>query len=1001
MKNILKLFVVLSLVLTSYADEGMDFFEKKIRPLLAEKCIECHSSEKGVSKGGLTLDTKKGWEEGGQGGVSIIPNKPNDSLFIKAIEYKDDDLQMPPKKKGGKMSDEEINLFKQWIAMGAPDPRVGGTVKKLSGLTDEARMHWAFHLPNKPPVPMPDLDARYSKSTAFIPKEWARNEVDAFIMHQMVQDKTYLRPSPYAEPEALLRRMFLDLVGFAPTTEVMKQFSMQYRTALQRNQIGAINYLLDQWIDALLSTPHYGERWARHWLNTARYSDTTGNREGGARNAEYRYEYAWTYRDYVIDSFNKDKPFNKFIMEQIAADLLPDTASEDPRLAGLGFLTVGKRFNNIDDVIDERIDTTFKAFMGLTVSCSRCHDHKFDPIPTADYYSMHGVFNSIYEPTEVPLVTNVNSEYYEDYKNKLETFEKESRNAYYTYLRGKVKEFNEKAAAYLLISTKKGSERFDLLKELGFNQNREDDDFPARAVRLNDKHPVLGIFSILSKTPEENISEKFNTIKSYPEWNETVKANFAPQNVKTLKDVANLYENLFQSISPTLINDYYDQLAKREFVEYKDKNSEQLITAIYPVIKASDIWTNEDFLNIFGGGMRPRGSAQLPPMPRNFLQSTSVNKINSLKISHKGAPGGAMIVKDKDKPVNSKIYIRGERSKQGDVVERKFLTFLNYENEIFKQGSGRLELAEAIASDKNPLTARVIANRVWMWHFGEGLVKSPDDFGNMSTKPVNQPLLDWLATYLIEHNWSIKELHRVIMKSSTYRQSSMPNEAYATKDGENKYLWHYPLRRMDFETIRDSLIQITGKMDRTIGGKPVNITDEPYSYRRSIYGYVDRGAVSDLMMQFDFSDPEMTNSKRASSIVPQQALYFLNSPMVVDAARALTQRKDFLEAKDDNEKINVIYSVLFQRRPRLQEGSLGLKFIEDSNKIHDISSKKVVAKAKQPSTIGNEEVETTVISNNNNGMLKNVGKPVERKPLTPWEMYIQALIMSNEFVYFN
>jgi hypothetical protein len=228
----------------------------------------------------------------------------------------------------------------------------------------------------------------------------------------------------------------------------------------------------------------------------------------------------------------------------------------------------------------------------------------------------------------------------------------------------------------------------------------------------------------------------------------------------------------------------------------------------------------------------------------------------------------------------------------------------------------------------------------------------------------------------------------------------MPNPAYSAKDGENKYLWHYPLRRMDFESIRDSLVQITGKMDRSIGGKPVNITDEPYSYRRSIYGYVDRGGLSDLMMQFDFSDPEMSNSKRATSIVPQQALYFLNSPMVVDAARTVTERKDFLAAKDDNERIKVVYAVLFQRHPRLGESDLGVKFLEEAKKQYEFSLKKIVPKKSAPVN-GNEETETTVISNNNGGMLKNVGKPVERKALTPWEMYIQALIMSNEFVYFN
>jgi len=634
--------------------------------------------------------------------------------------------------------------------------------------------------------------------------------------------------------------------------------------------------------------------------------------------------------------------------------------------------------------------------MGLTVSYARCHDHKFDPIPTADYYSMHGVFNSIYEPTEVPMVANVGSKYEDDFVKKVEGFEKESRDTYYIYLRKKIKEFNEKASAYLMISTKKGAERFDALKEYGFNQNREDDDFPARAVRLNDKHPVLGIFSILSKTPEDKIAEKFAEIKDKPEWNQSVRAQFSPATPKTLKDVAALYETLFNSVSPTQINDYYDQAAKKDFTEYKDKNMAELITAVYPVIPASDIWTNDQFLQVFGGGMMRNGTAKLPPLPRNFLQSTAVNKINSLKISHKGAPGGAMIVKDKDKPVDSKIYIRGEKSKQGDVVPRRFLTFLNHENEVFKQGSGRLELAEAIASKDNPMTARTIVNRVWMWHFGEGLVKSPDDLGNMASRPINQELLDYLASWFVENGWSLKKLHKFIMKSATYRQSSAPNPAFAVKDGENKYFWHYPVRRLDFESIRDSLVQITGKMDKSVGGKPVNITDEPYSYRRSIYGYVDRSSVSDLMMQFDFSDPEMTNSKRASSIVPQQALFFMNSPMIIDAARAVTERKDFQNAKDDDEKIKVVYAVLFQRYPRGSEPSMAKDFIKDATKNYKPST----TKPKTTTTV-EETLETTVVSNSNMGILKNVGKPVERKPLTPWEAYIQALIMSNEFVYFN
>src|SRR3954469_1404808 len=400
------------------------FFEAKIRPILTANCYKCHSVEQGKAKGKLTLDTRDGLLKGGENGQVVTPGEPDKSKLITAVTYNDPDLQMPPK--GEKLADKDIADLVAWVKMGAPDPRVtapGG--EKLPGLTDKARAHWAYQPVKDPPVPSVHDTA------------WVRTPVDNFILTKL--DQAEMKPSPQAGKETLIRRATYDLIGLPPTPEEVHAF-------VQDQSPNAFEKVVDR----LLASPHYGERWGRYWLDSARYSDTSGI-EKNNRKEDYPYANAWTYRDYVIKAFNDDKPYDRFLMEQIAADKLPDADKDS--LAALGFITVGKRFQNPNDTIDERIDTLTKSTLGLTVACARCHDHKFDPIPTAHYYPLHGVFVSTVEPDEKPLVGKPPaSADYQDYLKRVAEIEQKNRDTYFTYVQNKSTEFREKADIYLLTS---------------------------------------------------------------------------------------------------------------------------------------------------------------------------------------------------------------------------------------------------------------------------------------------------------------------------------------------------------------------------------------------------------------------------------------------------------------------------------------------------------------------------------------------------------------------
>ncbi len=959
--------------------EQSEFFENKIRPILKENCYKCHSLEENKAKGGLTMDTKTGLLKGGENGAIVVPGDVDKSPMITAIKYLDADLQMPPK--GEKLTDQQIADLAAWVKMGAPDPRKDDAAKvsKLSGLTDKARSHWAYQPVTKPTPPA-------VKNTA-----WPRTTIDQFVLAKLEEKSMF--PAPDATKEALLRRATYDLTGLPPTPQEILAF-------VSDNSPQAFSKVVDR----LLASPAYGERWGRHWLDTARYADTIGGDRNLARGGDYRYPYAWTYRDWVINSLNKDLPYDQFVMQQIAADKLPNNDPEN--LAALGFLTVGERFRSMNDIINDRIDVVSKGFLGLTVSCARCHDHMFDPIPTTDYYALHGVFASTVEPVEKPLLSTQNLQA-EDYKRQLAELEQKNRDRYYQFAGGLQEEFFNKVDGYLLVSQyggKRNASAEDQKARIA-TQNKyklERDLLQAMSRGAKTADSVFGPFRAFSQLKAEEFEAKAPEIvaeiatggsRKRP-YNSLVAAAFKDAQPKSIEDVAVIYKTLFTSLEPQR-KAYLDASRKAVEGEVSGFTSEvtQILNHPFDILPASQATTPNlrDFQGRLGNQLGGRS---------NFYFA----KINELELTHPTAPARAMLVNDAMKAKDSPVFIRGESQSRGAIVPRRFLEVLSPNNKPipFKEGSGRLELAESIASKSNPLTARVLVNRAWMHHFGEGFIRTPDDLGVQSEAPSHKELLDYLSSYFMEQNWSMKKLHKAIMLSRVYQQSSQTNAKFETMDPENRLLWRANIRRLDFEALRDSLLVFSGKLDRTVGGKPVNLTDEPYSYRRSVYGYIDRGNLPELMQNFDFSDPDMPNSKRASTIVPQQALFLMNSSMAVDVARRIVTRPEIAGAANELGQIIALYRVVFQRAPKPVEIKLAMEFVS-------LEARNQPTTSPAQEKAANARVENKLKKNKKQGNgrydgmnpIQNEGDLVERKPLTPLETYAQALLLSNEASYVN
>jgi len=883
----------------AFADEGLDFFEKKVRPLLAERCLDCHSEAKKV-KGGLRLDLREGWVKGGDSGPAIVPGEPDKSLFITAIRYSDRDLQMPEKRK---LPDEEIAILEQWVKMGAPDPRTSGTMaKKQTGLSlEEGRKFWSYAPVQKPAVP------------AVKDAAWARGDLDRFILAKI--EAAGAQPAPDATPEALVRRLYYDLVGLPPTPEQIDAFAKA--AAVNRPQA------TEKLVDELLASPHFGERWGRHWLDVARFAESSG----GGRTLLFKD--AWRYRDYVIQAFNADVPFDRFIREQIAGDLLPAATPEDARrqVSATAFLALGPtNYEEQDkqqlrfDVIDEQLETLGRGFLGQTIGCARCHDHKFDPVSQRDYYAMAGIFASTRTlfnytdnvarwiaaplpaagPNEVALLAH---------ETKLAALEKE--------LEGAKAELTKASKAVTEVTSKPG-----VPVAAGDLPGIIIDDAQAKIVGewKHSKHVRSYIGDGYVHDLNQGKGEKTITFTpSLPKAGRyEVRLAYAhldggrATNVRVTVLHADGEDNVFvdQTQVPP-IDGRFVSLGKFRFE--KDGAGYVLITN-----DDSNGYVTVDALQFI-----PEGDATAAEESRdaaNPQRAAAAKRVRKLetdlkKLKKEGpARDTAMAVRDDDQVADVQIRVRGVEKQRGETVPRGFLTVAlrNEAPAIPANQSGRRELADWIASAENPLTTRVFVNRTWTWLFGTGLVRTVDNFGTTGEKPSHPELIDHLATRFVEQGWSVKRLVREIVLSRTWQQAVATP---AASDMDNRLFAHANRRRLDAEQIRDTILSVSGQLKLDLYG--LNIggagdidandfsaqnTEYAYVYadtRRSVYTPAFRNKRLELFEAFDFGDINATIGQRNVSTVAPQALYLLNHSFVVEQARAAAERT--LASSDDGD----------------------------------------------------------------------------------------------------
>jgi hypothetical protein len=923
----------------------IDFFESRVRPVFVASCIPCHSGPDAAS--GLELDWKGGWETGGGSGPVIVPGDPDKSKLAKAVRYADPDLQMPP---NGKLSDQQVNDLVAWIKMGAPDPRAArpapaGAVV-ITPVGGRGKEHWAFK-----PVTKPSPQA--VKNTA-----WVRNDIDKFVLAKL--EANGLTPSEPADKRTLIRRAYFDLIGLPPTPEQVQAFLAD----------GSPN-AFEKIVDGLLASPRYGERWGRHWLDVARYADSKG--QSNFRREGPLYPYAWTYRDYVVKAFNEDEPYDQFIKEQLAVDRM---GQKNPaKLAALGFLTLGDHFNGqVSDIINDRIDVTTKAFLGLTVTCARCHDHKFDPIPQADYYSLYGVFASSVEPPdrEKPGLIAPDSAAYAEYLTRRRDLDERVRTTRDQDIADVFGDYKRLGAVYLMATTMNGGARDAFLKKNG------------AAVE-----PVANWTKFLHNGGK-------SAVAIFGVWNALARIPPPLFDRRAPRVMANQYQKeRAEKLSPLVLQAFHGR-APRSLGDAAEVYGRLLS-------RSDSEWESTFGALVFDFVLR-----FVPQRERaQWLQLR--NQSDMLELADAGAPARANVLLDTPTPADSPIFIRGQAESPGAVVPRRFLEVLSGSNRpAFKNGSGRLELANAIANKSNPMTARVMVNRVWQHHFGDGFVTTPDDLGNQSSPPTHPELLDWLANRFMADNWSVKKLHKQILMSAAWQQSSRNNPKSAEKDPFNQLLWRANVRRLEFEPLRDSILAIGGALDLTVGGHPVDLSGGDRALpgrggaqlqrtdvvrlsvvpRRTVYGFVERGDLVEVLNTFDFPSPNAPAGKRYETIVPQQALFLMNSPLVIEQLRVIVTRDAFQNAASDEDRIRMLYELYFQRVPTADEVRAGIDFLSSSASVGTLPPAAAGAGAGR--------------GRGGQGRVGRGGRgaaPAPVRPLTNWQEYAHALLMTNELAF--
>ncbi len=875
-----------------------DFFEARVRPVLVDHCYRCHSAGAKSLKGGLRLDTAEGMSRGGDSGPAVVPGDLEASLLIRAVRYDDDQTRMPPKQKLPGASIEALEL---WVRSGAAMPHAveAGAIRRGGIDFEAARSHWAYR-PIRRPVPPRVRDA-----------DWPATPVDRFVLARL--EAAGLTPSPPADRRTWLRRVAFDLVGLPPTLDEIEAFEADREPDAEARVV-----------DRLLASPRYGERWARHWLDVARYADT---KDGVLMFGHDRVRpFAYTYRDYVIRAFNEDLPFDQFIVDQIAADVAAP-ADRPWRLAAMGFLTLGKGFdNNLHDQIDDRIDVVTRGFLGLTVACARCHDHKYDAIPTADYYALYGVFASSEAPMELPPIDG------RDPGRPTNAFEKKAeakRAEIRAFLGHQYEELSGEARRrtpdYLVhVATTPP----DPLETAIFFRSLAPDDLRPQIVarwrrflreRARPEDPIFGPWHDLMAIEPTDLAAKARSAidrwrtRAPARLNPIVAEALAKATVQTRADVARVYGELIRRVD--------DEARKGP-----------------TTITASDDPAIAPLRAILADR---EGPASFPESQTYYYMSRGekdaygkmLGELDRMAVEAPDARPRAMILRDAESPHDPRIFVRGNPGQPGDRVPRRFLRILAGDSRRpFPNGSGRIDLARAIASPENPITARVIANRVWMHHFGEPMVATPSDFGTRSTPPTHPELLDFLAARLIDGGWSIKNLHRTIVLSRAYAQSSRDRPEGRKIDPENRLLWRQSRRRLDFEAMRDAMLLASGRLDSQMGGRSTDVAGDPANRRRTLYGLVDRQSLPTVFRAFDFASPDQSAERRPRTTVPQQALFGMNAPFTIEQARALAARSS--RAPD---RVAALYREALGRAPTPDESRSAERFLDTPDPTSKLS----------------------------------------------------------------
>jgi hypothetical protein len=917
--------------------EDLAFFEKEVRPLLVKRCFECHGGSE--TEGGLSLASADGWKHGGDSGPAVVPGKPDESYLIEAINY--ESWEMPPAERGGKLPEKEIAILTKWVEMGAPDPRTGGEV--LGGMTlDEAKDWWAFQ-------PLPDVP----------PPEFSEDvrRIDDLLLKEI--ESRGLELAPAADRRTLLRRLSYDLTGLPPTNEEVEAFVADQSPAA-----------FSKVVERLLDSPQYGVHWGRRWLDVVRYADTAGE------NSDYPLPHAWRYRNWVMEAFQEDVPFDDFVRMQLAGDLIADDSDPQTRAEGIvatGYLAIARRYGHDSDkdmhlTYEDVIDNLGKNFLGLTLGCARCHDHKYDPVSAEDYYALYGIFESTRfafpgceakkQPRDlVPLVSqaelDARLESWQAKKAEREAATKQRFDDHSSAAKALAKRIDARPRVLASSQVAEGAtvpfeQRIRVRKgevvQLAVSPNESyGADTTGVDWRIEETGGAKRSWSVADLVPELTRGNPLRTSHG-AQWCflETTTAPVFLGEVWQSRDGNAAIKSWTNGKLPSV------------FVN----SSDQQIMGV-PALAPESLFVHP-------GVKRPVAVAWVSPLDGEVVLSGQVTDAHpskgdgvSFELAHFAAPqyGPALVelgerfppvgapapkpalpvayaVVD-DEPTDARFQQAGEPEKLGPEVSRRWLSVFGGTKIPQDAGSGRRQLAQWIA--EHPLTARVMVNRIWEWHFGRGLVPSSNDFGTQGETPTHPELLDFLAARFVQSGYSVKAMHRLILQTAAYQRASA---ASVDADPDNRWLAHFSRRRLTAEELRDSLLWVSGQLDLSPGKAHPFPPEETWKFsqhrpfeavyetdKRSAYLMVQRQRRHPFLALFDGADPNASTPARETTTVPTQALYFLNDPFFHEQAAALAA--NVLQNVDETNRLQRLYGTLFQREPTRSEQHRAEKFLNN------------------------------------------------------------------------